>query len=380
MTSTFRNVMERYPRAWVQQQMATVTPQKVESALRRASHYQRLTPENLIALLSPQAHVYLEDLAQISLQLTQQRFGKIIQMYVPLYLSNECLCNCTYCGFSYNNDIVRKTLNDDEILQEAQFLYDQGFRHILLLSGEDARYVGVPQLQHAVQLIQDKFSSISIEVQPLRTEQYAELVDAGIDGLTVYQETYDRDLYRQIHLSGGKKRFDYRLAAPERGGEAGMRKLGIGALLGLVDWRTEAFYVGLHAQFLERKYWRSHISISFPRIREATGQHGNFLPVSDPDFVQAMTALRAFLPNVGMVLSTRETSEFRDNVFPLCITQMSAGSRTTIGGYFEENDSGAQFELEDHRSPEEVASMIQQTGYDPVWKDWDVAFLQREAV
>ena len=375
MSSTFKEVLQTYSSSWILQTIQSSTPTQVEVALSRAARAQRLTPEHFLALLSPGAQPYIEEMAQISMRITQQRFGKVIQMYVPLYLSNECLCDCTYCGYSKVNQITRLTLNKDQILKECDFLCQQGFRHILLLSGEDARYVNSRTLCETVQWIRPIFSSISIEVQPMKVEEYARLVESGVDGVTVYQETYNQDAYQKVHLAGRKKVYDYRLETPERAATAGVRRINIGALLGLSDWQYDGFCVGLHAWFLEKKYWRSQFSISLPRIREATGLAADYQGVSDPIFVQLMTALRLFLPNIGITLSTRETARFRDHVFPLGVTQMSAGSRTTPGGYIEENHSGAQFEVEDRRSPNEVVRMIQQRGYEAVWKDWDPSFL-----
>ena len=379
MSSTFKDVIEHYSPQWLTEQLIKIDESHVEQTLRRAERQQSLTPEMFVALISPKAAPYLEEMASLSLRLTQQRFGKIIQLYVPLYLSNECLCDCTYCGFSRVNEIPRLTLNRAQILEESQCLYEQGFRHLLLLSGEDVRYVNAETLSETAQLLRERFPSISIEVQPLKIEEYAQLVNAGVDGLTIYQETYDRDRYSQVHLAGRKKHYDYRLATPERAGEAGVRKINIGALLGLSDWKYDGFCVALHAAFLEKKYWRSHFSISLPRMRKATGSDEG-LVISDRNFVQLMIALRLFLPNAGIVLSTRESAEFRDHVFPLGVTQMSAGSKTTPGGYAKDNHSGAQFEIDDKRSVDEIVTMLRQKGYDPVWKDWDPNFVDQIAV
>ncbi|MBF0240486.1 MAG: 2-iminoacetate synthase ThiH [SAR324 cluster bacterium] len=368
---TFNEVFLQFTKDQILKQLESTTEDQVRNTLKQAAAGHSLSPEQFLALLSPQADRQLEQMAQISARNTRQRFGNVVQLYVPLYLSNECLCDCTYCGYSKNNSIARLTLNKDQILEESLALHRMGFRHILLLSGEDARYVNDTTLADVAEWIRPYFSSISIEVQPLKTEEYARLVRAGIDGLTVYQETYDREIYSLVHLAGKKKHFDYRLAAPERGGEAGMRRINVGALLGLSDWRYDGFCAGLHASFLEKKFWQSHISVSLPRMRHAAGAHHKLFQVTDRNFVQLMTALRLFLPNAGITLSTRESASLRDHIVSLGVTQMSAGSRTTPGGYSEENNTGKQFEIEDKRTPDEVASMLRKQGFDPVWKDWD---------
>ncbi|MBF0352842.1 MAG: 2-iminoacetate synthase ThiH [SAR324 cluster bacterium] len=368
---TFNEVFLQFTKDQILKQLESTTEDQVRNTLKQVTAGHSLSPEQFLALLSPQADRQLEQMAQISARNTRQRFGNVVQLYVPLYLSNECLCDCTYCGYSKNNSIARLTLNKDQILEESLALHRMGFRHILLLSGEDARYVNDTTLADVAEWIRPYFSSISIEVQPLKTEEYARLVRAGIDGLTVYQETYDREIYSLVHLAGKKKHFDYRLATPERGGEAGMRRINVGALLGLSDWRYDGFCAGLHASFLEKKFWQSHISVSLPRMRQAAGAHHKLFQVTDRNFVQLMTALRLFLPNAGITLSTRESASLRDHLVSLGVTQMSAGSRTTPGGYSEENHTGKQFEIEDKRTPDEVAAMLRKQGFDPVWKDWD---------
>jgi 2-iminoacetate synthase len=349
---------------------------EIECAL-AAEH---LSIANFMALLSPAAADYLEPLAQRAHRLTQQRFGKTIQLYAPLYLSNECCNSCLYCGFKANNQMERRTLRLDEVEAEARILHQRGFRHVQLLTGEAPGKVDNAYLAAAVQRLRPLFSSISIEVYPMDREGYAQMVAAGVDNLTVYQETYDRDLYAELHPFGPKRDFDWRLGTAERGGAAGLRSIGIGALLGLSDWRQEGFYAGLHARYLARHFWRSRINISFPRLRPADGGFKPLAPVSDAALVQLICVMRLLMPDSALVLSTRESASLRDHLLPLGITQISAGSCTAPGGYGQQEESSRQFAIDDDRSAEQICAMLRAKGYDPVFKDWDRAFLDRKAV
>lgn len=349
------------------------TPADVERAL--AAPQQCL--DDFQALLSPAAAAFIEPMAQRAHRLTVQRFGRTILLYAPLYLSNECTNGCRYCGFNAHNRVPRQTLTLDEVEREAQVLHDRGFRHILLVTGESPRAVDNDFLAAAARRLRPLFSAIAIEVYPMEEAGYRQMVEAGVDGLTLYQETYDRALYAEMHPFGRKRDYDFRLLAPERGGAAGLRRIGIGALLGLGSFRSEAFFVGLHALHLSRHFWRSHLSVSFPRMRPADGGFQPLHPVSDRDFVQLICALRLLLPDAGLVLSTRESAHLRDNLLPLGVTQMSAGSCTAPGGYAGGEGSTRQFTIDDDRTPAEFARMIRSKGYDPVWKDWDRAFLDK---
>jgi 2-iminoacetate synthase len=328
---------------------------------------------DLAALLSPAAGRRLEELAGASHALTRQRFGQTIQLYAPLYVSNECVETCTYCSFSRTNPIPRRTLTVEEAVAEAQLLLDRGFRHLLLVSGEHPRHVSPQYLQDVIASLASRVPSLSVEVQPQTEEVYRGWTSAGAEGLVVYQETYDREVYASVHLAGKKKDFDWRLATPERGADAGMKRLGIGALLGLADWRTDALHLGAHARFLMKRSWKAFVSVSFPRLRPAAFADADpRFPVSDAELAQITCAFRLVLPDVGIVLSTRESPAFRDGMLALGVTQMSAGSRTEPGGYSApDTDAGRQFEVEDHRTPEEVARAIADHGFDPVWKDWE---------
>ncbi len=330
----------------------------------------RRSLSDLAVLLSPAAGDRLEDLATAAARASVQRFGRVVRLFAPLYLSNECVSVCTYCGFSAGNDIARRTLTVDEVVAEGRELVARGFRHVLLVAGEHARIVSKDYLVDCVRALAPVVPSISVEVQVWDEATYRRLVAAGCEGLVVYQEAYDRSVYEACHLKGKKRNYDWRLAAPDRGAAAGMRSLGIGALLGLdSDWRREVLAVGAHASALLRRWWRCEVTVSLPRLRPAAGGFEPARPLSDAEFVQVVCALRLCLPTVGISLSTREAPEFRDGVFRLGVTSMSAGSHTEPGGYAEPSEAERQFEVADERSPSEIASMLRAAGYEPVWKD-----------
>jgi 2-iminoacetate synthase len=352
-------------------------------------------------LISPAAGELLEALSRRSQALTRQRFGKVIRLFAPLYLSNECINNCRYCGFSRDNRILRVTLTVDEVAREARALREQGFRNLLLVAGEHPRFVSRPYLAECVGALRDMIPGISLEVGPLEIDDYRPIVEAGAEGLVVYQETYDRAVYGEMHTAGPKRNFDWRLETPERAYAAGFRRLGIGALYGLSDWRYEALSVAAHADYLLRSCWKAQLTISLPRLRPCAGEFKPRTPMSDRDLVQLVCAFRIMFPDVGLVLSTREPAKLRDGLIPIGITLMSAGSHTEPGGYTgagKENlhrtergriiELGAsewavdeangrhatgQFDIADGRSPREVADRIRGLGYEPVWKDWDAA-------
>jgi 2-iminoacetate synthase len=342
------------------------TSADVERVLRA----RRLGLADFAVLLSDAAADRLEDMAQAAQSTTVRRFGRTVRLFAPLYLSNECVSTCTYCGFSAGNEIARRTLTSDEVLTEARELRARGFRHVLLVAGEHARIVSKDYLVECVRVLAPEIPSISVEVQVWDTETYRRLVDAGCEGLVVYQETYDRETYGAVHLKGKKRNYDWRLAALDRGAEAGMRRLGLGALLGLhADWRLEALATATHARALMRRWWRCEVSASLPRLRPAAGGYQPAGPVSDRDLVQLLCALRLFLPDLGVSLSTREPPQLRDALLKLGVTQMSAGSHTEPGGYAEDSDAEPQFEVSDTRSPADVAATLKAAGYDPVWMD-----------
>lgn len=364
---SFTEVFEKYSWDQVRKGIYGKTEKDVEAAI--AKEHRHL--EDFMALISPAAAPYLEQMAQISHRLTQKRFGKTIQMYIPMYLSNECQNICTYCGFSLDNKIPRRTLTDKEILAEVDILKKMGYDHVLLVTGEANKTVGLPYFQKVLRLIRPFFSHISMEVQPLGQEEYEALIPLGLNTVLVYQETYHREDYRKHHPKGKKSNFNYRLETPDRLGRAGIHKIGLGALFGLEDWRTDSFFTALHLQYLERQYWQTKYSISFPRLRPHAGGLTPKVEMADRELVQLICAYRMLNEEVELSLSTRESQKFRDNIIKLGITSMSAGSKTNPGGYTAGQDSLEQFEIDDQRSPQEIATMLRQQGYEPVWKDWD---------
>jgi len=302
-------------------------------------------------------------------RLTVQRFGKVIQLYVPLYVSNECVDSCTYCGFSRANTIRRLTLTPEQVVREASLLKSQGFRHLLLVSGEHPKKVSVPYLCDIVSRLKTDFASIGVEVAPFHEPDYRALAEAGVDTVALYQETYNRDAYRRFHQGGPKQDYDRRLAFVAEACRAGVRNVGLGVLLGLHPWEEEIAALLAHVKTLMKKYWQVHFTVSLPRLRSSAAGFKPPHPVSDRDFARMICLLRLELPDAGIILSTRERPELRDQLLKMGITQMSAGSRTEPGGYGHPDAAQKQFELEDHRTPAEVAAAILKAGYTPVWKD-----------
>ena len=330
--------------------------------------------EDFKALISPAAKPFLEQMAQMSSQLTKKRFGNTMQMYAPMYLSNECQNICTYCGFSLTNKIARRTLTDEEILKEVSFLKNKGYDHILLVTGEANQTVGVQYIKNAIELIRSQFSNITIEVQPLDEDEYKLLADSGLYAVLVYQETYHREEYKKHHPKGKKSNFDYRLDTPDRLGKAGVHKIGLGALFGLEDWRADSFFTALHLKYLQKTYWKTKYSISFPRLRPHSGGLEPKVAMTDADLVQLICAFRLLDEDVELSMSTRESELFRDNIVNLGATSISAESKTNPGGYVVEPQSLEQFEISDERSTEEVVRMLKDKGLEVVWKDWDKTF------
>lgn len=367
---SFKEIYDLQNWEYVKQSICNKTSDDVKTAL--ASN--RRTLEDFKALISPAAAPYLEQMAQLSHQLTQKRFGKTIQLFVPMYLSNECNNICTYCGFSFDNKIKRKTLSADEILKEITEIKKQGFNHILLVTGEANHTVHVDYFKKAIEIIKPHFANISIEVQPLEQHEYQELQRSGIYAVLVYQETYHQEKYSEYHLKGKKSNFFYRLETPDRIGNAGMHKIGLGVLLGLDDWRTDTFFCAMHLDYLQKKYWQTKYSISFPRIRPAEGVSVPEKIISDKELVQLICAYRLFNEDVELSISTREPEIFRNNIIKLGITSMSAGSKTNPGGYTVEPTSLEQFEISDERNAKQIADLISHNNYEPIWKDWDKSF------
>ncbi len=329
---------------------------------------------DFLNLISPAAEPFLEQMAQLSNQLTQQRFGKTIQLYAPLYLSNECQNICTYCGFSMDNKIKRRTLSNSEIILEAMALKDMGINHVLLVSGEANKTVEIQYFLNAISLLKPFFSNISIEVQPLSEEEYLMLHQAGVHSVLVYQETYHEEVYKVYHPKGKKSNFNFRLETPDRIGSAGIHKIGLGVLLGLEDWRIDSFFNAVHLDYLQQRYWKTKYSVSFPRLRPAEGIIEPNFVMEDRHLLQLICAYRIWNPDLEISISTRESENFRDHVIALGATTMSAASKTNPGGYAVDPQSLEQFEISDERSMEEIKNRIKAKGYDPVMKDWDSCF------
>ena len=358
----------------ISEKISSTTRNQVALAINREG---RGGIEDFTALLSPiAASEFLEPMARLSHSLTQKRFGKAIRLFAPLYLSNECNNVCDYCGFSLGNKIVRKTLSQAELLREAGILKKMGFDHVLLVTGESTRKVGLDYINQSISTLRPYFSNLSIEVQPLHQEEYAVLKSSGLHAVLVYQETYNQESYAQHHLKGKKSNFEWILATPDRLGKAGVHKIGLGCLFGLTkDWRADAFFAGHHMDYLQRKYWRTQYSMSFPRLRPCAGEIPPEVNLEDRDLVQLICAFRIFNHELEISISTRESSELRDHLLPLGVTTMSAGSKTNPGGYGDD-ESLEQFEISDSRSVSEVSSQLQHSGYDVVWKDWDQSYDQ----
>jgi 2-iminoacetate synthase len=348
------------------------------------------------ALLEPKTGGELETMATAAEKLTRQNFGRTMRLFAPLYLSNECVNICKYCGFSRDNPILRVTLSVDQVEAEARHLWQQGFRNVLLVAGEHPKFVSGDYLAQCVGRLAKFIPGLSLEVGPMETADYLPAVRAGAEGLVVYQETYDRAAYAELHTAGPKKDFDWRLDCPERAYAAGFRRLGLGALFGLAPWRGEARHLAAHVDHLLRHCWKASVTVSLPRLRPAAGQFAPRHEFDDRALVQVIVALRLCFPQVGIVLSTRETPALRDRLVRLGVTMMSAGSHTEPGGYTgageesihqtqrgkavaviasegEHLTATEQFSIADERSPAEVSARLRELGLEPVWKDWDAA-------
>lgn len=387
---TFPEVFPSLPLAQAWDRSVGARTDDVRAVLARGGEYGL---DDFPLLISPAAEPFLETLCAQSQAVTRRRFGRAVRLFAPLYLSNECVNNCQYCGFSRDNPILRVTLSLDDVLRETRALKEQGFRNILLVSGEHPRFVTGGYMRDCVRAVASEVPGVSIEIGPMETADYVPLVQAGAEGLVVYQETYNRGAYAEMHTSGPKRDFDWRLATPERACAAGFKRLGIGALFGLSEWRREALAVAAHAHHLLKHCWKSQITISLPRLRPCAGDFQPGHPLPDRSFVQLVAAFRLVFPDAGLVLSTREPARLRDGLIPLGITTISAGSHTEPGGYtgagkdklhrtergriveatpgVEAWEATGQFDVADERTPGEMAELLTRLGLDPVWKDWE---------
>lgn len=373
---TYYDIISRYNWDEIQHKIYASTHADMEKALAERGN---VSAESFMALVSPAAEAYLEDMAEKSAAITRRRFGRTMQLYIPLYLSNICQNRCVYCGFNCNNKIRRAILSQEQIEQECLAVQRDPFQHILLVTGEAPRLAGVKYLGESIETAKKYFEQISIEVQPMETDDYRFLMDRGLHSVYVYQETYHEKQYPKYHPGGPKSDYRYRLETPDRLGKAGVYKIGLGNLIGLEDWRTDAFFTALHLRYLENTYWRTKYSVAFPRLRPHAGEGFQpDYPANERHLLQLICAYRLFSEDVELSLSTRESAFFRDHVMALGVTAMSAGSKTAPGGYEKENTGELeQFSVNDDRMPEQVKAAVQRQGLEPVWKDWSL-FLQGE--
>jgi 2-iminoacetate synthase len=363
---SFYDRYETYRDSDICRRIEAVTDGDVQRALSKRT----LTSGDFLCLLSPAAGAHLEPMAQKAHALTVAQFGRTMVLYTPLYLSNFCTNSCLYCGFSRKNRIDRRRLSLEAVEREARAIADSGLKHILILTGDAPAVAGVDYIESCCRVLRRYFPAIGIEVYALSEADYRRLIDAGVESLTLYQETYNPDLYRRLHPEGPKRDYRYQLDAPERACRAGMRAVNLGALLGLDDWRRDAFFTGLHAHYLQELYAQTEIGVSLPRMRPHAGGFQPVCRVEDRHIVQIMTALRLFMPRVGTAISTRESAPFRDRLVPLGVTRMSAGSCTAVGGRTDSSGSTGQFDIADERSVKEMVAMLRRAGWQPVFQDW----------
>lgn len=364
---TFYDELIRYDWETEERSIFAKTAQDVQRALSK----ERCNLEDFKALISPAAEPFLREMASKAEQLTLRRYGRTIQMYVPLYVSNYCANSCVYCGFNCHNQIHRVKLDVPQVMKEIEVLKKWGFRHLLLVSGEAPKLTDADYYEEIIRAVRPHFAQLSLEVQPLTTDEYRRMEQAGISYVCVYQETYNEKTYPEFHPHGLKANFRYRLETPDRCGEAGIQKIGIGALLGLQNWRTDSFFTALHLHYLERTHWRTKYSISLPRLRPHVGSFMPNDPINDRQMAQLICAYRLFDPEVDISLSTRESASFRDMAMRIGVTTMSAASSTEPGGYATPHKELEQFAINDARTVDEMAAAIRAQGYEPVWKDWD---------
>ena len=347
------------------------TAADVEAAL----HKEYLDVEDFKALISPAAQPYLEVMARLSQQYTLQRFGKTISMFVPLYITNSCTNFCIYCGFNHNNPMSRIILTEEEIVNEYKAIKKLApFENLLLVTGENPAKAGVPYIERALQLAKPYFSNLQIEVMPLKAEEYERLTHSGLNGVICFQETYNKANYNIYHPKGMKSKFDWRVNAFDRMGQAGVHKIGIGVLIGLEDWRTDITMMAYHLRYLQKHYWKTKYSVNFPRMRPSEGHFQPNVVMSDRELAQVTFAMRIFDHDVDISYSTRESAQFRNNMATLGVTTMSAESKTEPGGYFTYPQSLEQFHVSDERTAVQVERDLKALGREPVWKDWDESF------
>lgn len=348
---------------------------KTDADVIRALRKEHLDVDDFMALISPAAVPHLEEMARLSMKYTQERFGKTISMYIPLYLSNACTNFCVYCGFNHNNNITRTTLNDQQIEEECKAIRRLGpFENLLIVTGEHPSVAGVDYIENALKIARPYFNNLSIEVMPLKAEDYYRLTQSGLNGVVCFQETYHRERYKTYHPKGMKSIFEWRLNGYDRMGQAGVHKIGMGVLIGLEDWRTDVTMMAHHLRYLQKHYWETRYSVNFPRMRPSESGFQPNVTMTDKELAQLTFAFRIFDHDVDISYSTRENPVFRANMMKLGVTSMSAGSKTEPGGYASTPEALEQFHVSDERSPKDVAQEIRRLGYETVWKDWDKVF------
>jgi 2-iminoacetate synthase len=372
----FADVIDQYNWDETTAQIMAATPQQVESVLAIAARNERqLTPEEFMVLISPAAAPYIEDMAVLSRRFTQEKFGKTISMYIPMYVSNACANACVYCGFNHANELKRKILSMDEVRAECEAIKELGpFENLLLVSGEFPSLCGTDYFVDVLRTCRPYFHNLTIEVQPMRTAQYKRLVQEGLNGVVCFQETYHRERYKEYHPRGMKSIFEWRLNGFDRMGRAGVHKIGMGVLIGLEDWRTDITMLAHHLRYLQKTYWRTRYSVNFPRMCPSESGFQPRVVMTDRELAQLTFAFRIFDHEIDISYSTREKMSFRDNMMSLGVTSMSAGSKTEPGGYVSSPDALEQFTITDARTPHDVVASISAHGYEPVWKDWDAVF------
>lgn len=365
---SFSEELEKYSWEDTTQRINSKKAADVEQALGKS----RLDINDFMALISPAATNYLEPMAELSRKYTLQRFGKTVSMYIPLYITNSCTNFCVYCGFNHNNPIKRVILTEEEIVNELHAIKKLGnFENLLIVTGENPKDAGVEYLEKALQLARPLFANLSIEVMPLKAEEYERLTHSGLHGVVCFQETYNRARYNIYHPKGMKSKFEWRVNGFDRMGQANVHKIGLGVLIGLEDWRTDVTMMARHLRYLQKHYWQTRYSVNFPRMRPSEGHFQPNVIMNDKELAQLIFAFRIFDHDVDISISTRENANFRKHIIPLGATSVSAGSKTEPGGYFTYPQALEQFHISDERTPTEVAAEIQQLGYEPVWKDWD---------
>lgn len=372
----FADEIDRYSWDDTISAVENATDSDVRRVLAKAArNVKPLTPEDLCILISKAADPYLEQMAAMSRKFTQERFGKTISLYIPMYVSNACTNKCVYCGFNHDNPFTRTTLTQQQVEAECKAIRKLGpFENLLIVAGEYPTVCGVDYLENVLHTCRPYFHNLTIEVQPMRAADYYRLTKSGLNGVVCFQETYHREAYKKYHPKGMKSHFDWRLNGFDRMGQAGVHKIGMGALLGLEDWRGDAIMLARHLRYLQSRYWRTRYSVNFPRMRPSESGFQPKSIISDKELAKLTFAFRLFDHDVDISFSTREAPFYRDHIMTLGVTSMSAGSQTEPGGYCSTPDALEQFEVNDSRSPKEVEQAIIGQGYDPVWKDWDAIF------